>query len=283
MKSNDLFRRKESLPLIITPDFSRKAETLEVCVAMLNGPQPIEQYLEKANIQSDCIIANQCDHYSFQSLSFRNHSVTVINTAERGVGLNRNNAWMRTSADIVLFADDDMVFLDGYPETALKAFRENPHADVIVFNIQEETPTVPQYSRPFYTRKTGFGAVRIAVRRQILRMHGIAFNLSFGGGCPFSHGEDTIFLSSCLRAGLKILVYPAFLARLTEERPSTWFSGFTDRYYFDKGVAVAAAGMKWPVLSLVLSDIRHRKFSPGKPYRNQIKCLRSGIRFYRNM
>ena len=269
--------------MITTPDLSRKAETIEVCVAMLNGPQPVEQYLEKANIQSDCIIANQCDYYSIENCSFRNHSVTVINTAERGVGLNRNNAWMRTTADIVLFADDDMVFLDGYPEIALKAFRDNPHADVIIFNIQEETPTVPQYSGQFYTRKTGFGAVRIAVRRQILRMHGIAFNLNFGGGCLFSHGEDTIFLSSCYKAGLKVLVYPKALARLTEERPSTWFSGFSDQYYFDKGVAVAAAGMKFPVMSLVLSDLRHRKCSLSKSYRDKVKWIHSGIRFYKTL
>ena len=53
-------------------------------------------------------------------------------------------------------------------------------------------------------------------------IHGIYFNQCFGGGTEYSHGEDNLFLTDCLRKGLKIYAYPEYIAKLTEERKSTW-------------------------------------------------------------
>ena len=58
----------------------------------------------------------------------------------------------------------------------------------------------------------------------------------FGGGAKYSAGEDSIFLKSCLDNGLKIYAVPYALAFLNDDRPSTWFNGYTDKYFFDKGV-----------------------------------------------
>ena len=33
---------------------------------------------------------------------------------ERGIGLSRNTALMRATADIILFADEDVTYKDGY-------------------------------------------------------------------------------------------------------------------------------------------------------------------------
>ena len=260
---------------------ARRAETIQVCVAALNLSLPVEAFLEKINIQSDCIIANQCDRYGVETLSWDGHRVTVLNTAERGVGLNRNNAWMRTDADIVLFCDDDMVYYDDYPRKVLEIFRLHPEADVVLFNIDEPVPTRRQYDKPFFTKKTGFGAVRIAIRREIAFLHGIFFNLCFGGGCAFSHGEDTLFLTACVREGLKMLVWPQAIARLTEERPSTWASGDAERRAFDDGVLDAASGARFPVLITLLSDLKNRKLRFSREYRKIIREQIRGMKYYR--
>ena len=46
----------------------------------------------------------------------------------------------------------------------------------------------------------------------------------------------SLFLKSCLDNGLKIYAVPYALAFLNEDRPSTWVNGYTDKYFFDKGV-----------------------------------------------
>lgn len=55
---------------------------------------------------------------------------------ERGVGLSRNNALMRASGDILLFADDDVVYTNDYVEKIVKCFEGNQKKDLIVFNLQ---------------------------------------------------------------------------------------------------------------------------------------------------
>ena len=262
----------------------RRAESVEVCVAALELKISPEEFVRKANIQTDCFIANQTDRFEMEETAVSGHRVRVMHTAERGVGLNRNNAWMRAEGDIVLFCDDDMVYYDGYAEKVLKIFREHPEADVVLFNIDEPGKSERrQFGKAFYTKKTGFGAVRIAVRRVTAQMHGIFFNLHFGGGCAFGHGEDTLFLSACVREGLKMLVWPEAIARLTDERPSTWASGDPDQRFFDDGVLDAASGARFPILVTALSDLRHGKLRLSGAYLKTLKKEKEGIQYFRKI
>ena len=52
----------------------------------------------------------------------KNGKVTYLNMAERGVGKNRNAVLQNATADICVFADDDMTFVDGYPQIVERAF-----------------------------------------------------------------------------------------------------------------------------------------------------------------
>ena len=52
----------------------------------------------------------------------------MITTTTHGVGINRNLALFYATGDILLLADDDMVYADGYPEMVRKAFADWPDA-----------------------------------------------------------------------------------------------------------------------------------------------------------
>ena len=71
--------------------------SVQVLVAAMN--QTDHSLLDRMNIQSDAIIGNQCDYNSVEKFEYDGHSITYLNFAERGVGLNRNNALMRATAD----------------------------------------------------------------------------------------------------------------------------------------------------------------------------------------
>lgn len=237
---------------MICTDCARQAPTLQVLVAAVD--QTDYTLPEKLNLQTDAIIGNQCDRNSIEMMDHNGHDILYLNFKERGVGLNRNNAWMRASADIVLFADDDMRYVDDYPNIVREAFRARPDADVILFNLIEAVP------RRFITKKAfrvrwynilRFGAARIAAKTEALRRRGICFNLCFGGGAEYSQGEDSLFLTECLKKGLVIYAAPVFIAELTEERDSTWFKGYTEKFFSDHGALYAVMAPKlYPFLCL---------------------------------
>lgn len=219
--------------------------------------------VEKMNIKTDAIIANQCDVNSIEQFSVGKQNITYLNFAERGVGLNRNNALMRANADVCLFADDDMVYEDDYVQTVEKAYAEFPDADVIIFNLIEKETKRYIIEKPSRVGKLNFlryGAARVSFKLSSVRANGIYFNQCFGGGTEHSHGEDSIFLSDCLKKGLRVYAYPAYIATLTEERPSTWESDNMEKYIKDQGVLYRQISRRWWKLLCLQDAFRRRSF-----------------------
>lgn len=251
---------------------------IQVLVAAMH--QTDHSLLEKMNIQTDAIIANQCDRNEVEDFEWNGHKIKYLSFAERGVGLNRNNALMRADGDICLFADDDMVYVDGYADIIERAFEENPRADVIVFNLIEKNSSRKQIQK---TRKVGYlnylryGTARVAFRLEAVKAQGIYFNQCFGGGTEHSHGEDNLFLNACLKKGLKIYAVPQSIATLTDERPSSWDTGYGEKYLKDQGILYRTISRRWYRL-LCLQDAvrRHGKYQMGilKAYRTMIKGAR---------
>lgn len=214
---------------------------IQVLVAAMN--QTDHSLLKKMNIQSDVIVGNQCDINSVEHFDYDGHDAVFLNFAERGVGLNRNNALMRATGDIVLFADDDMVYDDNYVETISNAFDRNSKADVIIFNIvgrEQGHDLIKKTTRVNYLNFLRYGTARIAVRLKSVKEKGIYFNQCFGGGTEHCHGEDNLFLASCLKNKLLVFAVPEYIATLTEGRESTWNVGYDEKYLRDQGTLYKA-------------------------------------------
>lgn len=89
-----------------------------------------------------------------------------------------------------------------------------------------------------------YGAVRIAVRTQKLRQANIYYSLLFGGGAMYSSGEDSLFIAECIRKGLRVYTNPTLIGHVSQEK-STWFKGYTNKYFIDKGVLFASLSKRW--------------------------------------
>lgn len=232
--------------------------TVQVLVATMN--QIDYSLLEKMNIRTSAIVCNQCDKYEYKRVIHHSNEIHWFSFNEKGVGLNRNNALMRASGEFCLFADDDMVYVDNYDQIVIKAFGQNPTADVIVFNLKEQQPTRKIIKR---TKKVGYfnylryGTARIAIKLNSIKKHGIYFNQCFGGGTAYCHGEDNLFLNSCLKKGLRIVAVQDYIASLTDERPSSWNTGYNEKYIMDQGALYRALSRKWWRL-LCIQDVLRR-------------------------
>ena len=65
---------------------------------------------EKMNIRCDAVIANQADREEITNKETDYGVVKMVTTPTRGVGLNRNIALLAADADVLLMADDDVVY-----------------------------------------------------------------------------------------------------------------------------------------------------------------------------
>lgn len=210
--------------------------TLQVLVSAMNTSP--RELIGKMNIDTDCIIVNQCDRYDHEKFSTDGHEVQCFSMAERGVGLSRNHALLRADHDISLFSDEDIVYEDDCEKKVLEAFEQHPEADILLFNV-EVCPERKTYFNTACGRVRWFNCGRypaysIAARTEKLKKNRLVFSLLFGGGARYSAGEDSLFLRDCLRRGLKIYKIPVLLGKETPGE-STWFRGFTEKFFFDRG------------------------------------------------
>lgn len=218
--------------------------TLEVLVAAMG--QNDLSLRRQMNIDRDTVIANQCEAWRYDEETTETCKTRMISSATRGVGVNRNLALSLATADIVLFADDDITYYDSDLHGVSDAFRELPDADVILFGID-----MTKNGEVFDKRRNRvkrlhlynalkYGAARMAVRRTALVKHNLTFSTLFGGGCVYGSGEDSLFLRDCFKAGLHVYSHSYVLGACAKDS-SSWFAGFNEKYMFDKGAWIAAA------------------------------------------
>lgn len=212
-------------------------ENVQVLVAAVK--QDGKALAKKMHLQTDAIIVNQCDLWNTEVFSHVGREVQVYSMAERGVGKSRNAAISHAGGDILLFSDQDIEYVEGYEEGILQAFQEQPEADLIVFNVEVEesrkTFEITSREQVHWYNCGRYGAVSFAVRRDSLAESGVTYSLLFGGGAKYSAGEDSLFLKQFMDKGNKVFSDPFLIGREVSEG-STWFAGYTEKYFFDRGV-----------------------------------------------
>lgn len=236
---------------------------VEVLISTMH--QKNHDLINKMNLKTNAVIINQTDCNRFDEIKINDKCIKIFSSDERGIAKSRNLALKHSHGEICILADDDMIFLDNYKETATKVFSENNNADVIIFNLFEDTDKANRKNASH--KKIGifnymnYGAARIAFRNKSIKNNNIQFKTDINNAPLPTFGEDTLFLRDCLKKGLKIIAVPDALASLNSNRKSTWFNGYTKEYFFDKGVILALAH---PLLSIPFAlflVVKHKEYS----------------------
>lgn len=219
-------------------------------------------FLSNMNIKSDVVVGNQSDKFSTEEFVFNGNKCKFITTNTKGLSRNRNITLDNATGDICLIADDDLTYEDDYAEKIINAFNENPSADLIIFNLKEKPIIRYLIKKKFKVKSLNymrFGSVRIAFKLNSIREKGIKFDNNFGSGSIVPFGEDTIFLHDCLKAKLKIYAIPEYLLSLNNDRPSTWFNGYTEEYLINKGKLFRRINKKFLFLLCFQDAFRHHR------------------------
>lgn len=259
--------------------------TFELLVAALN--QNTDELPERMRIESDAVIVNQCDRDGSEEISFGDYSIRVISQNLRGVGLSRNAALESASADICLFSDEDIVYNPGYERKVLEAFDAHPDASVIAFNVHVDQRRRTYFNEDVHRIKWNnygrYPAYAIAVRREDILKNGIRYSILFGGGAKYSNGEDSLFLHDCLKKGLRMYSDTSVIGEETY-RESTWFHGYTDKFFFDRGVLFHFLYGKAAGLMGIRFVMKNRNNLPeGRSFKDTYSLICDGIKEGKNL
>ncbi len=257
--------------------------TLEVLCATMH--QNDFSKVKEMNIKSDVVFANQCDHTSYEEMAFDGHTAKMISTQTRGVGKNRNLALIYASADICLFADDDVTYNDDAEDKILLEFAAHPDADIIIFHFESDHPTrkPPKYSKTKKWRlpNNPWGAVRIAFRLESVKKANLWFTTLFGGGCIFPSGEDSIWLRSARKAGLTFYVSKETVGKVSYET-SSWFTGYDEKYFYGIGACYQAINRKTAALKRIVRVYKDRRLG-SLSVKQKSQWIKNGMNGYKKM
>ncbi|MBR6524060.1 MAG: glycosyltransferase [Clostridia bacterium] len=242
--------------------------------------------INEMNIRSNVVFANQADNTAYDEYEFDGHKAKMITTDTRGVGINRNLALMYASADICLFADDDVVYFDDMEQKVLAEFEAHPDADIMIFYFESDSKErVPRkYAK---TKRCGrfskmsWGAVRIAFRLESVIKANVWFTTLFGGGCLFPSGEDSMWLNDAKKRGLTFYVSKETIGKVSYAT-STWFTGYDEKLFYGKGVYYKATRPKTVYFWLIYIFFVYMRVK-GISMSKRIRWMIRGIDGYKKM
>lgn len=156
--------------------------------------------------------------------------VRVLDFANSGLSVNRNQALRHSNGDIILFADDDNRYTDKDFDRILYAFNERPDLDIICFKSEDYDGKLdrdfPKSSFSLETPPRGYfvRSCEIAVRR---KADIPSFDINFGLGSPYlAAGEEEIFVFDAVRKGLRVWYFPMTIVRSARETTGKKFASF---------------------------------------------------------
>lgn len=215
--------------------------------------QSKEQYknlVKHMNISTDFILINQITN---NEKKFDKFSDKLYTYYEKGASKSRNKGLKRATGDICILADDDVVYENNYEELIEKAYKKHPKADIIIFYVES-------LNKERKTKRKGNGKIgifslmkirtsEITFKRNSIIEKGICFDENFGPSEKFIKGEETIFISDCLKKGLKVISVNKKIAT-ADNRKSTWYIGVNKEFLYYQG---AIFGRIYPRINKIIS------------------------------
>lgn len=248
---------------------------LEVLLSVLNLDK---KQLKKMNIKTDCIVINQCDEEGYK----KEKNFKIYSYKERGLSISRQRALDMSTGDILLLCDDDVVYNDDYEKIIIESFKNNPKADMIFFNLEtinRDAKLNKKNKRIHFYNCLKYGTTSIAFRREPVIKNNIKFNLLFGTKKHFEGGEDTIFIVDCLRSGLKMYSSVEFIGTVNHAK-STWFDGYNERYFYNKGALFCAISKPLRKLLFLQYLLRYKITYKNIGFKKAYSTMEKGAKAY---
>ncbi|CUA83998.1 glycosyltransferase family A protein [Pseudidiomarina woesei] len=236
------------------------------------------QMLAKSNVKCNALVVVQGDKNGYEKINQDNQKIRIIFSKERGLSKSRNLALKESKADVVLLADDDLIYFDDFQNTILESFNKHQNYVFLIFNVDNYNRRYPdKIKNILWHQVLGFSSWQIAFKRQDVLGKGLRLNEKFGTGSGiYSSGEENIFLSQCFKH-FKMCYLPVKILKRPKS-DSSWFTGYDDKYLFDRGAIFYAISQKFSYLLILQFAIRRKKLFPDYSYMKMIGLMLQGLK-----
>jgi hypothetical protein len=126
-------------------------------------------------------------------------SVRIVNSFDIGISKSRNLAILNSESKILLFADDDVVFIEGFDEIISQAYNNNPTISAICFQTLTKEGNLyskyPNYNKCLSNKEMAkVLSIELSCNSDKIKKDKIKFNELFGLGSQFQDSETFFFL-----------------------------------------------------------------------------------------
>lgn len=230
-------------------------------------------------------------HQSYQKvLKSPSPQIEILNSKDKGLAKSRNLGLYAATAEICMFADDDVVFFPGFETHLLSAFTQFPNSALIRFQYENEKgvlaksyPQKAMANMP-WLEMMNTSSIEMAVNRTKILEENLMFDENFGlGSGVFEMGEEQVFLASMKQDGLQTAFYPQVICRHPQES-STSKLDFKQRYFITGGMAEAifkGRAIFWIFLKIVF-DVKQNKLNLSQ-LKQALKNAKNGRKQYQNL
>lgn len=245
----------------------------------LKTDNDVEKIVKEMKISSDYLIVNQT-----LDKDVKISNKKVVTKFEKGLSKSRNVAIENAKEDIILFADDDVVYANNYETTIIDAYNKYPAADIICFYV--ESLNKKRKTKRIKTGKIGYiksmrvVSFEISCRRKSLIANNIKFDENFGIGAKNNRGEEQILLYEALKKGLNVIFVNEKIGEAKQEE-SNWFLKYDKQFFEIQGRVFKRLTKRYYLLLILQYAIR--KYPLYKKDINFIHAMQSMLRGSKNI
>ncbi len=201
--------------------------------------EDVKKLIDNMNIRTDCIVVNQCDisKEKKETIEYKGKIITFISTNERGLSKSRNKALSNVSndVDVVIFTDDDILFIDDYENNILDVYKDD-NVDGCAFSIIRLNGKVNKKLSKKINKITMLRVCSVSMTFRYKSIKNMKFDVNFGTGSgKYTLGEENIFICDCLNNKLNIISNTYVMCKECNIRKSTWYKGMNKEYFISRG------------------------------------------------
>lgn len=195
-------------------------ESIEILIATMNQESldfliPMFPFSPFSNFS--ILIVNQSQSGKKLISNFEN--IRVINSEEKGLSKSRNLALKNAVGEILLIADDDVIFLEGFNSKIIKAYNEFQNAAAIKFSVLKSNGKLMK-KYPSTSKENSnildileSSSIELTLNKEKIDKANIQFDENFGLGAAFEIGEEAIFLTDLKKKKMQIAFVPEVIIK----------------------------------------------------------------------
>ncbi len=209
-------------------------------------------------------------------------NVRIINSFEKDLSKSRNLALENAAGKILLIADDDVIYQEGFSTKIINVYNQFPDAAAINFcAVKSDGSLMKEYPKHSKTNLNAFdifntSSIEMTLNKAILDKTKIRFDENFGLGAMFEMGEEAIFLFD-LKSKKQQLVFEPEVIVKHPELTSSSKKNIEEKYYIQGALytRIFKSNYIYWIFVKLFFDLKQRKIRFGE-LKSALKSSKKG-------